>query len=196
MRWGLTGGIGSGTSAAARRFEELGVAVISADQVGHEVLRLPEIQHEILEAFSPKILDANGEINRTRLGEIIFGSEQARKKLNRIVHSPLLDRVMALARAAETQTGIVIVDAALIYEWSMQDFFHKIIVVDASLETRVQRIMDRDKLTRVQALLRIHAQTRLEAKVERADYTIANDGTLEELYRQADEIWRGMRADK
>jgi dephospho-CoA kinase len=193
MRLGLTGGIGCGVSEAARRFEELGARVIYADDVGHEVLLMPEVNRELIEALGAQILNASGEIDRKRLGRMIFADEQARKSLNRIVHPLLLDRLAAYARALEAQGEDVVVDAALIYEWGAQGFFHKVVVVSAPVETRLDRVMARDNLTREQTLQRIQTQMPLEKKVERADYVLMNDGPLEELYRQVDEVWQSLR---
>jgi len=92
-------------------------------------------------------------------------------------------------RAAEAKHGLVVVDAALIYEWGLQGFFHKVIVVDAPLDLRISRTMTRDKLTEEQVRQRIAAQMPLERKVEMADIVIFNNGTLDELHSRVDEVW-------
>jgi dephospho-CoA kinase len=189
MRLGLTGGIGSGASRAAQRFRELGAKVISADRVGHEVLNWPEIKSELVSAFGNEILEVSGEINRDSLGKLVFTDDHARQILNRVVHPVLLKQVTTLIREAEAVENIVVLDAALIYEWGVQGLFDKVIVVNASRETRLQRLMERDHLTREPALARIDAQMPLTRKVALADYVIENDGTQEELDRQVDEIF-------
>lgn len=194
MRLALTGGIGCGVSLAASRFAELGARIISADEAGHEVLRHPDVVRKLLEIFGSDILNSAHQIDRKYLAGVIFSNEEARKQLNRIVHPALLDLVAQQARAAEAAGEVAIVDAALIYEWSAQGFFHKVIVVNATLENRLQRITERDGLDRDQALARINAQIPLEKKVERADYVIENNGTPEELYRQVEAIWREIMA--
>ncbi len=95
-------------------------------------------------------------------------------------------------RATEAQHGIVVVDAALIYEWGLQGFFHKVIVVDAPLDLRISRTIARDKLTEEQVRQRIAAQMPLEKKVEKADVVISNNGTLEELHSRVDAVWTEM----
>jgi dephospho-CoA kinase len=195
MRLGLTGGIGSGASQAARRLGELGAKIVSADSVGHEVLNLPAVVRELTSAFGEEILKASGEVNRVRLGKLIFADDQTRQTLNRIIHPALLGRVKELIKEAEAAGGMVVLDAALIYEWEVQGLFQKIIVVNASLETRLRRIMIRDHLTREQAHARIEAQMPLLDKVALADYIIENDGTLEELYRQVDEVFRKITTE-
>ncbi len=182
----------SGASEAARRLEELGVPVIRADAVGHEILQLPDIVRQLREALGDAILTPSGEVDRAILGQRVFSDAEARRALNRIVHPPLLDRLTDLARRTEAATGAVLVDAALIYEWGVAGFFHHIIVVEAPLELRIARAMQRDRLTREQALERIAAQMPLEEKVARADAVIRNAGTVAELEQEIERIWRAL----
>ncbi|RJP76899.1 MAG: dephospho-CoA kinase [Candidatus Zixiibacteriota bacterium] len=190
MRIGLTGGIGSGASEAARRLEQMGIPVISADAVGHDVLLDPLVKRELAAALGNDLFDAAGEVDRAKLGARVFADPEARRILNRLVHPLLLDEVAARAREEEARSGIVVVDAALIYEWGFQGFFQKVIVVDAPMEQRIHRTMARDQLTREQVEQRLAAQWPLEKKAARADVVITNDGTLEELQRKVEEAWK------
>ena len=190
MRVGLTGGVGSGATQAAKRLEAKGVAVVSGDAAGHIALTFPEIQNSLRERFGQRIFTPTGEIDRLTLGEIVFAENEALKELNRIVHPVLLDILTDEARQLELQSGVVVVDAALIYEWGLSGFFHRMIVVEAPLEARLQRTMARNGLTEEQVLKRMAAQWPLERKIERADFVIHNRGTLEELYSQVDRVWK------
>lgn len=196
MRIGLTGGLGSGVSEVAHALEKRDIPVISADKIGHRVLTRPDIKRELSKCFSHQIFDASGEINRKKLGELIFADEAARRDLNRIVHPILLDMLKAEVQQAEAEKGVVVVDAALIFEWGLQGFFHKVIVVDAPLEIRIQRIMKRDGLSREQVEQRIAAQWPLEKKIAAADAVITNHGTLEDVNLELDKVWRGIIDDR
>ena len=192
MRIGLTGGVGSGATQAAKRLEAKGVAVVSGDEAGHAALTFPEVQNSLRERFGQRIFTPEGEVDHPTLGEIVFADEAARKELNRIVHPVLLDILTREVRHLELQNGVVLVDAALIYEWGLSGFFHRIIVVEAPLEARLQRTMARNGLTEEQTRQRMAAQWPLEKKIERADFVIHNGGTLEELFAQVDEIWKAI----
>jgi dephospho-CoA kinase len=192
MRIGLTGGVGSGATQAAKWLEAKGISVLSGDEAGHMALTIPEIKNSLRERFGQRVFTDQGEVDRPRLGEIIFGNEEARKNLDRIVHPALLDILTRDARRVEAQSGVVVVDAALIYEWGLAGFFHRIIVVDAPLDIRIQRAMARDGLSEEQIRQRIAAQWPLEKKVEQADYVLNNVGSLEELHWQMDEVWRKL----
>ncbi len=190
MRIGLTGGVGSGTTQAAKWLEAKGFFVLSGDEAGHRALTIPEIKNSLRERFGQRVFTDQGEVDRPRLGEIIFGDEKAREELNRIVHPTLLDILTREARRVEAQSGVVVVDAALIYEWGLAGFFHRIIVVDAPLDVRILRLRARDGLSEEQARQRIAAQWPLERKVEQADYVVNNVGSLDELHWLMDEVWR------
>ncbi len=189
MRIGVTGGVGCGASEVCRYLQTKGWAVVSGDEAGHLTLTLPEIKAALRAEFGAAIFDPQGEVDRKRLGNLVFADEEARKRLNRIVHPTLLNILTAEAQQAEMKSGIAIVDAALIYEWGMAGFFHRVIVVTAPLETRIARSMARDGMTRDQVLLRMAAQWPLEQKAAKASFVIENTGTLEVLYRLVDQIW-------
>lgn len=189
MRIGLTGGIGCGASEVSRRIQEKGIEVIKADELGHQVLEFQAVKQQLVEHFGNEILDPNESINRGRLGQIVFSDEERRKEFNRIVHPILVDLIADEVRKIEERRGIVVVDAALIYEWKIQSFFHKIITVEAPLQMRIQRLRQRDHFTEEQALQRINAQLPVEKKTAKADFVISNEGTLKELWSKTDAVW-------
>jgi dephospho-CoA kinase len=189
MRIGLTGGAGSGASEAARIVASRGVPVISADEIGHRLLRLADVKEPLLKRFGRRILDKDGEIARRNLGEIVFADKAARLDLNLIVHPLLVDTLKSDCLRVEEEKGIATVDAALIFEWGLQGFFHKIIVIDAPLDIRIRRITQRDGLSQKEAENRLAAQWPLEDKAAAADIVITNDGTPADLKRKLEDRW-------
>lgn len=189
MRIGLTGGVGCGVTEVAKRLQSKGFQVISADQIGYQALETPKVKNLLVQRFGLEILDERGEINRDRLGNIVFADAEALRNLNCIIHPTLLDMLQREVAAAEAESELAVVDAALIFEWGLQGFFHKIIVVDAPLELRIKRTMKRSGLSREQVMQRIRSQRPLEQKIEVADIVITNDGTLENLNCRVDEVW-------
>lgn len=188
MRIGLTGGVGCGVSVVANYIKGRGVPVISGDKAGHLALADLNIREKLNDRFGNEILDKNGSIDRTKLGSIVFSDHKALKDLNRIIHPTLLEILKSQVEDAERTNPAVVVDAALIYEWNMSDYFDIIIVVAAPTNTRIARAMQRNGLSRNQVNQRISAQMSLHEKSIMADFIIYNDGTLEELYRKTDQI--------
>lgn len=196
MRIALTGGVGSGASEAARWLQKKGINVISTDEIGHEILDYPDVKNSLVKRFGGTILDADGNVNRSRLGEIVFSDDAARADLNSLVHPVLLDKLAERVRQDEMESGVVVMDAALIYEWEMQGFFHKVVVVTAPMELRIQRCVQRDNLSRERVLQRIRAQLPLEEKIEKADYVIENDSSIEDLHQRIEEVWSKILEDQ
>ncbi len=190
MKIGLTGGVGCGVTEAADRLRQKGIPVISGDETGWEALKIPEVRSSLVERFGREILGQGGEIDRGILGEIVFSDPEALQSLNEIIHPILLGLLVEKVRKEEAESGVVVVDAALIFEWDLQRFFDKIIVITAPLEVRISRTTARSGLSREQVMQRIAAQMPLEEKAKRADFVIPNDGTKEELYRKVEEIWK------
>ncbi len=190
MRIGLTGGLGCGVSEVARILAEKGVPVVSGDRAGHKALTSDDIKAALVERFGASVVLPDGTVDRRTLGGLVFSDRDALRDLNRIIHPTLLQILQKETIEQEQKSGVVIVDAALIYEWELTDFFDCIIAVTAPLETRLLRVMRRDGLSRGDALQRLQAQLPIEEKAKRADYVIINDGSLEKLRTQTEEIWK------
>jgi dephospho-CoA kinase len=180
---GLTGGIASGKSSVARLLRELGVAVIDADQLAREVVaKGSDGLREVVEAFGLDVLDAAGELDRPKLGQIVFHEPNARQRLNAITH-PRIGHLSG-ERILEAQRGpspYVVYEAALLVETGAHRGMAALIVVAASEALQLARSMARDGLDEAAARARLAAQLPLSAKVEAADYVIANDGDLDAL---------------
>ena len=190
--FGLTGGIASGKSTVAAMFRSLGAKIIDADQLGHELLRAGSPVHaQIVSRFGSGILDAAGEIDRGRLGEMVFADPDGRAALNAIIHPAIMARRNELLAAwhAEDPGAIVISDAALIYEAHIESRFLKVIVVWCRPEQQLERLLGKSALTRDQAERRIQAQMPADEKRRRADYVIDTSGSREDTRRQVEALF-------
>ena len=190
--FGLTGGIASGKSTVAAMFRSLGAKIIDADQLGHELLRAGSPVHaQIVSRFGSGILDAAGEIDRGRLGEMVFADPDGRAALNAIIHPAIMARRNELLAAwhAEDPGAIVISDAALIYEAHIESRFLKVIVVWCRPEQQLERLLGKSALTREQAERRIQAQMPADEKRRRADYVIDTSGSREDTRRQVEALF-------
>ena len=186
--FGLTGGIASGKSTVARILEEFGAKVIDADRIGHELLRSSNPVHrQVVAHFGPEILAPDGEIDRGRLGSMVFADPQKLRDLSAIVHPRLIERVDELAAElrARHPGAVVLVDAAVIYEAGVSDRFRKILVAWCRPEQQIERLMAKTGLSREDALRRMASQIPSAEKRRRADYVIDCSGSLAETRAQA-----------
>jgi dephospho-CoA kinase len=192
--YGLTGGISSGKSSIAEMFRSLGAPVVDADKLARAVV-MPgsEALAEIVDRFGAELLQADGSLDRQKLGAIVFADSEARQALNRITHPRIAaagaDAIAALAKAGET---IAIYEAALIVENNLHKGMQGLIVVSLPEEMQVERLMRRDGLPRDQAEARIQSQLPLVDKVRVADYVIDNSGTLAETREQVVSLWETL----
>ncbi len=186
LKIGLTGILGSGKSTVAAIFESLNVPVIDVDLAGHWVLQHSETaKQKLVEAFGKDILE-NGQINRKRVGKIVFANEAHLKRLNDIVHPLMLERVDQLVNEIEGEgtSKYLIINAALIFELGVDKQMDYNITVSASVEACIQRTQARDGLPREQILKRMAAQLSQEEKIARSDFVITNDQDLNSLEQQ------------
>ncbi len=188
---GLTGGIGTGKTAVSEMLRELGAAVIDADKVGHEAY-LPgaEVWQAVVDAFGKGILTEGGEIDRKRLGAIVFGDPAELGRLNSIMH-PRMYRMMEekLDGLRSEGCGAAVVEAALLIEADWQPLTDEVWVVTAPEEDAVSRTAARSGLSEEAVRARIGSQMAQSERVKHADVVIENDGTLEDLRRQVTEAW-------
>jgi dephospho-CoA kinase len=190
---GITGGIGSGKSAAAKILAELGAPVIDADKVGHEIYQPGTPAHgELVEAFGEGILAADGTIDRRKLGPVVFGDPAALKRLNAIVHPKMFARmgeiVAAMRRGGESRP--IVIEAAILIEANWQPLFDEIWLVTASREHVIERV-ERDRGLRPEQIeARIRAQLSDDERRRHAAREIRNDGTLEDLRAAIARLWR------
>lgn len=192
---GLTGNIASGKSYVAGRFSELGAHIIDADMVVHRLLvRGAQTYERIVQSFGEGILDPDGEIDRRKLGQIVFADAEKRLMLNQLTHRDvgieILRRIFELEQAHSR--GIVIVDAALIVETGGHTMYDRLIVVTCDPGLQLSRLMARDRLGEADALARMNSQMPIEEKLKLADYTVDTSGTLKQTNEQVEVIHRDL----
>lgn len=184
---GLTGGIGSGKSTASKEFQALGVPIIDADKVAHAALRKGTLAwRRVVAAFGEGVLQENGEVDRARLGEMIFSDSVKRKVLNSAMSfSIAVGLYWELLKHWMKGTRVVIMDVPLLFEAGMNRLTKPIIVVWVDPETQVKRLMKRDQISKEQAMNKITSQLPLDKKRDLADLVIDNSGTLDAMRAQA-----------
>ena len=194
--FGLTGGIASGKSTIAAMFRELGAHIVDADKVGHELLLPSSPAHqEVVAAFGKEILDTAGQIDRRRLGTLVFADPARLQQLNRIVHPRIIERVeqLAVEHCSQNPEAVVIVDAALIYETGIAGLFAKVIVAWCRPEQQIERFVAKTCVSREEAGQRISSQMPTEEKRRRADFVIDCSGSLDETRRQVEFLYPRLR---
>lgn len=191
---GLTGGIGSGKSTVSAILEEHGAVVVDADRIVRE-LQVPgqPVFDAMVTEFGSGIVADDGNLDRQAVADIVFGDDDALKRLNAIVH-PAVGATMAerLAALAETDQ-VVILDIPLLVE-SGRDDMAAVIVVDVDPDLAVERLVEHRGFSEDDARARISRQASREDRLARADVVIDNSGTVDELRAQVVDLWRRVRA--
>jgi len=177
MLIGLTGGIASGKSLVAEELKRLGVHLIDADEIAREVVKtgLPAY-NEIVKEFGEKILNPDKTINRKELGRIVFSNTELRRRLERITHPRIQEKIDKYIKEIKGRNpdAIIVVDAALLIEAGLYKKMEKVIVVYADEKTQIERLMERDGFTMDEAKNRLSAQIPLTEKRRYADFVIEN----------------------
>lgn len=183
----LTGGIGSGKSLAAEFFEGLGAVIIDSDQLARDAIeRGSPGFDEVVARFGDSIL-SGGEIDRSKLAEIVFRDEVARRDLEAIIH-PRVREIATRIAAHTPQNGVVINQIPLLFETNGQGRFDLVITVSASLDNRRTRLAERG-LKSYEIEQRVATQASDEQRASIADIVIENNGSIEELERKVLEVW-------
>lgn len=193
---GLTGGIASGKSTVSKHLASRGVCVIDADVIARFVVEpgQPALA-EIVEAFGQEMLRQDGQLDRARLGEVVFENREARGQLNAITHPRIAMEMMMRAQRGFAQGHKwVVYDAALLVENNAHTMFDALIVVAASPHIQFERLCARDDIDAEHAQQRIDSQYPVAKKIAVADYVIDNDGTLAQTLAQADELYQIITA--
>ena len=193
---GLTGGIASGKSTISEMLRELGAAVIDADLVSRDVVSQgSNAYNRIIESFGEDILLSDGEINRKKLGNIVFSDEEKLKLLNEITHPEIIENVNATIEALrKQQKKIVVVDAAILIEMGLNKHVDCVWLVLANRETQLKRVMERDKLSNEDAWNRINAQMSNEERLKYADAIIDTTLPVGEVRNRVKELWFSLQS--
>lgn len=196
LRVGLTGSIAVGKSHVCEAFRELGCHVLDADQTAREVVK-PGTKglSRIVEAFGSGVLQASGELDRKKLGAIVFADKDKRERLNAIVHPLVIEAQDEWIRGVEARDpkGIAIIDAALMIESGGYKRFDKLIVVWCEPDTQLQRLMKRDGLSKEDAEARIRAQMPQEEKKRFADHLIDTSAGFDETREQVKKVYAELK---
>ena len=169
---GLTGGIGSGKTTIANHFRSLGISVYIADDEARKIMQTPEVIDVIKETFGETLFEG-AVLKRDKLAEIVFNDSEKLQQLNAIVH-PAVKRHFKQWLLEHKEFPIIIYEAAILFESGNYKDFDSIISVTAPLESRIQRVIERDKTTRDQVLGRINSQWTDEQRISKSDYVIEN----------------------
>ena len=189
---GLTGGIGAGKSEAASALEKLGARVIDADREGHEAYAHGSMGwRRITELFGAGVLTDGGEVDRARLGQLVFSNPQALAWLNAAVHPLIRDRLADwLDEKRLLGTKVAVIDAAVLYQAGWDDLTDEVWVVTATVDEVVARLTGSRVLHASEVHRRLGAQEEMVREaVSRADVVIENNGTLPELHETVERFW-------
>jgi dephospho-CoA kinase len=188
---GLTGNIATGKSTVGRMLAALGATVIDADKVAHQVMRAGKPAHAaVVETFGERVVGPDGEIDRSRLGEIVFADPVALARLEALVHPATIAEVARRIAAAETR--VVVVEAIKLIESGMADAYAYLWVTTCPAHEQVRRLMADRGMSRADAEQRVQAQPPQEEKIARADVVIDTGVDMEDTRRQVEQAWAGL----
>ena len=189
---GLTGGIGSGKSTVSQFLAELGAVILNADAVGHEAFKPDtEIWHKVVAAFGRQVLTPTGNIDRKKLGEIVFGNPESLSRLNQVMHPWMYDRVKAKLEEYRRQgTRVVVLEAPLLLEAGWTPLVDEVWVTTAPEATILKRLEERNGMSQAESLTRIHSQLSSRKRIKHADVVINTDCDLDELKSRVKELWQ------
>jgi dephospho-CoA kinase len=189
MRVGLTGGVASGKSTVSAMLRELGAVVIDADQLARDVVAAgtPGLA-SVVEQFGDGVLTADGELDRPAVARIVFGDDDARRRLEGIIHPLVFQQIQELE--ADAPAGALVVhDIPLLAESGRAADFDAVIVVDAPPELQVERMVAQRGWTREDAEARMRAQASREKRLAIASHVVENAGTREDLRHRVAEVF-------
>jgi dephospho-CoA kinase len=191
---GLLGGIGSGKSAVASIFANLGCAVIDADRMAREVLDEPDIVNTVKTVFGADVLTSDGMINRAKLAEKAFSDAAILERLTAIVHPPVLKQTGKLMAKYMTAPGIpaIVLDAPLLMETNWHKRCDALVFVESEMAARQQRVTQNGRFSADQIKKRENFQISLEKKKEIAQYIIQNNSDLSDLADQVARVYSAI----
>jgi dephospho-CoA kinase len=185
----LTGGIATGKTYVADRLRAAGVPIVDADVLAREVVALgtPALA-AVRQRFGPDVIRRDGTMDRIRVGQIIFKDKRARQDLEAIIHPAVQKAIDKYFATLPKKTPFAVADIPLLYETGRENQFSDVIVVACPRAMQLERVMERNKLSKEDAERRLAAQWPIEKKVEKATFVIRTDGTFDETNAQVDAL--------
>ncbi|MFA7400793.1 MAG: dephospho-CoA kinase [Sideroxydans sp.] len=186
---GLTGGIGCGKSTVATLFSELGARIVDTDQIAHRLTQtggaaLPSIRKE----FGDGLIDSSGAMDRTKMRQLVFADGTAKRRLESILHPLIREESKMIATSASDAPYTIVVVPLLFESGRYQDWLHSSIAVDCTEEQQILRTMQRSKLSEAEVRAIMAQQLSRNERLKLADAVIENDGRLDELRLQVEEL--------
>jgi len=194
---GLTGGIGSGKSMVSQFLAELGAVILDADEIGHEAFKPDtEIWRQVVAAFGRQILTPDGNIDRKKLGNIVFSNPESLSRLNQIMHPRMYALVKAQLEEYRRQgVGVVVLEAPLLLEAGWTPLVDEVWVTTAPEATVLKRLEERTGMSQAESLTRLRSQLPSEERVRQADVVINTDCDLDELKSKVKELGQRLELD-
>lgn len=187
---GLTGNIGCGKSSLSELLMSKNIDVIDADIISREIMYDKELLETIFYEFGTEIKNNDGTLNRKKLGNIVFNDDDMLIKLNSITHPAIKrkinDRIIDISNQGK---NIVVIDAALLIEGKFLDLVDKLVVITCNEEVQLNRVVNRDNMTKEEALKRINSQMKQDEKIKYADYIIDNSKDMNNLKDEFDKLF-------
>ena len=194
LKVAVTGGAGSGKTSVCNRLKELGVKVISADEMAREAVAPGSTAFKkIVHYFGNTILLSDGTLNRKKLRRMITDDSDARLAMERFIHHEIAKLILKNVVFAEKEgSRMVVIEVPLLFELDMKEKFDWVVVVSADKELRVKRLMERDQTSRDEAMHLIDVQMPEKEKIDRADYVVRNEGSMEKLVESVDILFNNL----
>lgn len=193
---GLTGGIATGKSTVSSYLRSLGIPVVDADEVAHQVVEPGSLGlKEIASQFGAEFIDKRGHFDRKKMSDLVFKERSALLKLEKIIHPLVQSRVIELRKQFETQGhALIVYDVPLLFEKNLQDQFDKIILVTSLEAHQLERMKNRNAWPLEESKRRISNQMPLLEKEAKSDFVIINNSDLKSLYKQVDDVLKKLVA--
>ena len=188
---GITGSIACGKSLVSNYLQEKGYTIIDADKIGHMALENDEVKKQLVNKFGKSILKDN-EVNRVTLGKLVFENKENLKELNNIIHPQIRKNISEQIQVHKNEK-LVFVDVPLLFEAKFDDLVEKIIVISLDEKIQLERLMNRNSLSKEEALQRIKSQIPIREKEKLGDYVVDNSFTQENTYNQVDRILEKLK---
>ena len=188
---GITGSIACGKSLVSNYLQEKGYTIIDADKIGHMALENDKVKKQLVNKFGKSILKDN-EVNRVTLGKLVFENNENLKELNNIIHPQIRKNISEQIQVHKNEK-LVFVDVPLLFEAKFDDLVEKIIVISLDEKIQLERLMNRNSLSKEEALQRIKSQIPVREKEKLGDYVVDNSFTQENTYNQVDRILEKLK---